>query len=179
MNTLKTNRVFWLTVDRNRSLRALFSVLDEYPRAIERVFRDQSRWLGDPYRIRVEISSFSETVVGNNAVFDALNEIHRLRPDSRPPNTFELLTLNFMRRGFNLQGTFVSRTLSLGASPALVYERAGRVRKERVISFTEEFRGYAVGPKTPFITVMRSNLELGTYENVVENLLPDQFTSSA
>ena len=178
MNTLKTKSVFWLTIDRAMSLRALFSVIDEYPRAIDRVFRDQRQWRGDAYEIRVEICSFTETIVGTNAVYEALRQVSLARPNSRSPNTFELLTLNFARRKFDLRGTIISKVLSLGASPTLMYERAGRIRTERVVSLTEGFAGHSVSPTEQFVTIEKSALDLDIYEKIIGDLQPIQYIRS-
>lgn len=173
-----TEQVFRLTVDRSVPVSVLLSVLDKYPPSIGRIFEEQKGWRGDPYEIVVEVSSFAEEIIGDTAIFDAIGAIEAGRQGNRWPNTFEILVMNFFRRRYGLRGRFISKTVSLGAPSLLIHDREA-FREEKVVSMTWDFEGYALGPETRYISVRRSGLDLGTYEDAVNRLTPDDFASSA
>ncbi len=166
MNALYRKDGFVVDVDRTIPGNELLLYFKTGAPGIRKALREE-RWRGDPYSIFVELLAFRHPMMLKGNIYSVLAEVRRQRPKSRFLSVFELLTLNRKHPNIQFSCPVVTRRFTLGPSPRALYENPNRARHGQVLSLTEAFDDFLIGPDVLFAMTDATDIDTGTFTDKV------------
>ena len=163
-NVLYKKMSFSQMIDRKLSTVFLLSHFQSVPVDILDLL-NMRIWQGDVYEIQVEFFSFDNMAKSN--IYEVLGEVAEQMKNNRFLLPIELLCLNWMKPGLQFQHQIVTPRFSLGPTPQSIRETPQRQSCGQVLSLTESFDGFPIGPEIFFAMTTATDIDRGSFEELL------------
>ena len=169
MNALYQKTSFLLVINRRMSIEFLLSHFQHVTPEIWDV-PNMRTWHGNSYVIPIEFFAFANSVV-YRSVYEVLAEVMKKVDKKRFLSPMELLIMNWTQPGLQIRYQIITPKFSLGPSPEALRKIPDRSRHGEVLSLTESFDGFPIGPEICFAITTETDIDRGTFEETLKTLV--------